>query len=28
MMIDENALPKGVALHCAFATHFLEKGWE
>lgn len=28
MMIDENVLPKGVALHCAFATHFLEKGWE
>jgi hippurate hydrolase len=28
MMIDENVLPKGVALHCAFATHFLERGWE
>ena len=28
MMIDEGVLPKGVALHCAFATHFLEKGWE
>ena len=28
MMIDENVLPKGVALHCAFATRFLEKGWE
>lgn len=28
MMIDERVLPKGVALHCAFATRFLEKGWE
>jgi hippurate hydrolase len=28
MMIDEKVLPKGVALHCAFATRFLEKGWE
>ena len=28
MMIDEDVLPKGVALHCAFATQFLEKGWE
>lgn len=28
MMIDEAALPKGVALHCAFATRFLERGWE
>ena len=28
MMIDEAVLPKGVALHCAFATRFLEKGWE
>lgn len=28
MMIDESVLPKGVALHCAFATRFLEKGWE
>ena len=27
MMIDEAVLPKGVALHCAFATRFLEKGW-
>lgn len=27
MMIDESVLPKGVALHCAFATKFLEKGW-
>jgi amidohydrolase len=27
MMIDEAVLPKGVALHCAFATKFLEKGW-
>lgn len=28
MMIDEAVLPTGVALHCAFATRFLEKGWE
>lgn len=27
MMIDEAVLPKGVALHCAFATRFLERGW-
>ena len=27
MMIDESVLPKGVALHCAFATRFLERGW-
>ena len=27
MMIDEGVLPKGVALHCAFATRFLERGW-
>ena len=27
MMIDEAVLPLGVALHCAFATHFLEHGW-
>lgn len=28
MTIDESVLPKGVALHCAFATRFLQKGWE
>lgn len=28
MTIDESVLPKGVALHCAFAARFLEKGWE
>jgi hippurate hydrolase len=28
MMVDESVLPKGVALHCAFATRFLERGWE
>ena len=28
MMVDEAVLPRGVALHCAFATQFLEKGWE
>ena len=27
MMIDESALPLGVALHCAFATRFLADGW-
>ena len=28
MMVDEDVLPRGVALHCAFATQFLERGWE
>ena len=28
MMIDEAVLPRGVAMHCAFATRFLERGWE
>jgi hippurate hydrolase len=28
MMIDEAVLPKGVALHCALATRFLERSWE
>jgi amidohydrolase len=27
MMIDEAVLPTGVALHCAFASRFLERGW-
>ena len=27
MIIDEAVLPVGVALHCAFATRFLEHGW-
>jgi hippurate hydrolase len=27
MMIDESVLPKGVALHCAFAMNYLKKGW-
>jgi hippurate hydrolase len=27
MMIDEAVLPRGVAMHCAFATRFLERGW-
>lgn len=26
-MIDEAVLPIGVALHCAFATRFMEHGW-
>lgn len=28
MMIDEDVLPIGVALHCAFATRFLSDGWD
>ncbi|MCF2515720.1 M20 family metallopeptidase [Sphingomonas sp. G124] len=28
MMIDEDVLPKGVALHCNFATRFLQRGWK
>ena len=28
MMVDEAVLPRGVAMHCAFATRFLESGWE
>jgi len=28
MMVDEAVLPRGVAMHCAFATRFLERGWE
>ena len=27
MMVDEAVLPRGVAMHCAFATRFLERGW-
>ena len=27
MMVNEAVLPRGVALHCAFATRFLEGGW-
>jgi amidohydrolase len=27
MLVDEAAMPRGIALHCAFATSFLEKGW-
>jgi len=27
MMVDEDVLARGVALHCAFATRFLEQGW-
>src|SRR6476659_5496695 len=27
MLVDEAAMPRGIALHCAFATTFLEKGW-
>jgi hippurate hydrolase len=27
MHVDESALVAGVALHCAFATHFLAHGW-
>jgi hippurate hydrolase len=28
MMVDEPMLARGVAMHCAFATRFLERGWE
>jgi hippurate hydrolase len=28
MMVDENALPRGVAMHCAFASRFLDRGWD
>lgn len=28
MLVDEEVLPRGVALHCAFAMRFLERGWE
>jgi hippurate hydrolase len=28
MMVDEKALPRGVAMHCAFASRFLERGWD
>jgi hippurate hydrolase len=28
MLVDENVLPRGVAMHCAFATRFLERGWD
>lgn len=27
MMVDEVAMPRGVALHCAFATKFLQSGF-
>ncbi|QDP19195.1 M20 metallopeptidase family protein [Sphingomonas xanthus] len=27
MIVDEAVLPQGVALHCAFATQFLDQGW-
>lgn len=27
MLVDEAAMPRGIALHCAFATTFLAKGW-
>jgi amidohydrolase len=28
MMVDEAVLPRGVAMHCAFAARFLERGWD
>lgn len=28
MLVDEGVLPRGVAMHCAFATRFLDHGWE
>ena len=27
MLVEESVLPRGVAMHCAFATRFLERGW-
>jgi hippurate hydrolase len=27
MLVDEAAMPRGIALHCAFATTFLSQGW-
>ena len=27
MIVDEAALARGVALHCGFATRFLDRGW-
>jgi amidohydrolase len=28
MLVDESVLARGVAMHCAFATRFLERGWD
>ena len=28
MMVEESVLPRGVAMHCAFAARFLERGWD
>ena len=28
MFVEESVLSRGVALHCAFATRFLERGWD
>jgi hippurate hydrolase len=28
MTLEEQWLQRGVALHCAFATRFLARGWE
>ena len=28
MLVEESVLPHGVAMHCAFAARFLERGWE
>lgn len=28
MIVDEDVLPLGVALHCAFASRFLASGWD
>ena len=28
MLVDEAVLPRGVAMHCAFAMRFLERGWD
>ena len=28
MTIDERVMAKGIALHCALATHYLERGFD
>lgn len=28
MLVEESVLPRGVALHCAFAARFLSHGWD
>jgi hypothetical protein len=28
LSVDDSVLQRGVAMHCAFATRFLERGWD